>query len=166
LFAPPSIYMGVVLHAHPVCGAVPLPRGCFGGLSPPKWSSMPPPNWNVKHYILVKILSTFRMSSPPHKRKAPPQNRKAPLLKTFWRRFCRGESHIQRNASREVATLVGVGWNSWSGYTPSSFIKGHLPKPVKTEPQSGFASAFQTCIFGASVSPISRWKHQQNWDPL
>ena len=35
----------------------------FGGLSPP--------NWSMKHYKSVGFLSIFRMSSPPHKRKAP-----------------------------------------------------------------------------------------------
>ena len=51
----------------------PVATGCFWGLSPP--------NWNMKHYKSVEILSIFRVSSPPQKRKAS-------VLKTFWRRFC------------------------------------------------------------------------------
>jgi len=41
----------------------------------------------MKHYKSVEFLSIFRMSSPPHKRKAP-------LLKTFWRRFCGSSSQF------------------------------------------------------------------------
>jgi len=43
---------------------VPLPRGGFWGLSPP--------NWNMKHYKSVEILSIFRVLSPLAKTQSPP----------------------------------------------------------------------------------------------
>ena len=48
---------------------VPSPRGGSGGLSPPnKTPSLP--NWNMKHYKLVEILSKLNVKSPLHERKA------------------------------------------------------------------------------------------------
>ena len=87
------IYMGVILHAHPVRGE-PSPTG---GLSPPQTKLQAPPNWNMKHYKSVEFLSIFRMSSPPHRNAKPPiENFLATVL---------GE---QRNANREVATVLCV----------------------------------------------------------
>jgi len=40
-----------------------------------------PPNWNMKHYILVEFMSNLNVEPPLHERKAS-------LLTTFWRRFC------------------------------------------------------------------------------
>jgi len=61
-------------------------RGALVGLDP-RNKAPSPSNWNMNHYTSVEFLFSFRMSSPPHKRKTTPQKRKAPLLKTFWRRF-------------------------------------------------------------------------------
>ena len=37
----------------------------FGGLSPPKRGSKPPPNWNMKHYESVFFLSNLWNVRPP-----------------------------------------------------------------------------------------------------
>jgi len=60
--------------------SVTSPRGGFGGLRPPKQSSKPTPNWNMKHNKLVDFLSNLNIKPPRHKRKTF-------HLTTFWRRF-------------------------------------------------------------------------------
>ena len=43
----------------------------MGGLAPPQTKLQGPPNWNVKHYKLVKFLSNVNVKPRLHERKAP-----------------------------------------------------------------------------------------------
>ena len=49
-------------------GAVPSPRGAFGGLAPSN-KAPSPPKWNMKHCKSVEILSVL---SPPAQIQSPP----------------------------------------------------------------------------------------------
>ena len=62
-------------------GSVPSPRRGFGGLSTPKQCSKPPPNWNMKHYKLVKFLSNLNVKPRCTNVKSLRTNEKPP----YWR---------------------------------------------------------------------------------
>ena len=51
--------------------SVSTPRGGSSGLIPPN-KAPSPPNWNVKHYRSVELLSIFTMSSTPEKTQSRP----------------------------------------------------------------------------------------------
>jgi len=50
---------------------VPSPWGAFVGLSP-QTKHQALPNWNMKRYKSMQLLSTLKVKPPLHKRKAPP----------------------------------------------------------------------------------------------
>ena len=77
-----------------VC-SVPSPQGGFGGLSCPN-KGLSPPNWNVKHYKSVEVLSIFRMTSPH------PQNRKGSL---YWKLSGDGCGTVSSGLLRPVVCL-------------------------------------------------------------
>jgi len=92
--------LGVRGHAQSRCQGE-----AFRGLDPPN-KTPSPPNSNMKHYKSIKILSMFRVSSPPAQTQSPPPKKcKAPLLKTFWRRFCACPREIFANYTEKYAFL-------------------------------------------------------------
>jgi len=95
-------------------GAVPSPRGGFGGSIPPKW--------NMKHYKSVEISSIFRVSRPP----AQTQNL---LIENFLATVLARQRPAFIRAQNKTQQIYGVFcnmslWLGWSYTSENDIICG------------------------------------------
>ena len=94
--------------------ASPVATGGLLGAYPPQTRLQAPPNWNMKHYKSVEILSYFRVSNPPRTNAKPPRRNAKPPIGNFlatiltWARSHRGRHDDRASYRPTVFTRFGL----------------------------------------------------------
>jgi len=151
-------------------------KGWLWWAYPPKQSSKPPTNWDMKHYKSVEFLSNLNVKPPLHRRKAPPSHkRKVPLFTTFWRRFCikavgklqawNENSKFLRRRQETFLTPSSCAIRGWSaGAEPGGFQGGQLPPKILPGPPKIFQVSFwKSCTDHWQLPLMQNWPLQ--WPP-